>query len=526
MSTSKRAFTVREQKPQPYFSFDDQYPEYIQVQRTVGVITGNRVTFNADTFDPNLFLRSRAYIKLTVDIQRSDRVPATGVLTATNYNAADVIIKKPGLVLANSMTNAKLRINSTEIEYNNPRYWQQHITQQHCGRTLNDKYLSTSGSSYPHYTGIFNPDGTMLIDNGSDFALAEGIDSAFRDIGDAAADTKSFEFMELLNIGCFNFMEDKKNDVYSKSWYRRMTPLIPYIRQIGLTLDFKDIAANSLLFQFGLHAQAAATRNVVLRDVAITSAELVLTWVKPRINLVMDIPPTIQIQSWYVDHKIFPQVNAADGAAIVDVNTLMAIDETITIHQIPTYIHIWATINKDDPVSYDCRSVVADNAGGTQETRSLSVNSQESRGLPSQGLEIRVNILGGDSVLSNAYNVPEMYRFTTKNSIKDFPWSETKFAGDFPSKYAAYPSQFSLIMGEADLNSYFVRKGQTIRDFVIAISGDMRANDGYGIDRTAANFATGGSKQWDLHVAFFYDRYYVEIDNCGNGYSDFDARFF
>lgn len=524
-SLSRRHFSVDQQKPQPYFWLDDPYPEYVQVQRTLGVITANRVSFTADTFDPNLFLRSRAYIKLTVDIQRSDRNPADGVLTPTNYNALDVIIKKPGMVLANSMTSAKLRLNSTQIEYDNPRYWQQHITQQHCGRTINDKYLSTSGSSYPQYTGIFSPDGTALVDNGSDPAIQEGIDSAFRDIGDGAANTKSFEFTELLNIGCFNFMEDKKDEIYNKSWYKKMTPLIPYVRQVGLIFDFKDIAANALLFQFGLHAQGGADRNVVLRDVAITSAQLVLAWVKPRMQFIMNVPPCVKIQSWYVDHRQFAQVNAADGVAVVDVNTLMNIDESITIHQIPTYIHIWATINKDDPESYDCRSVVADNAGGTQETRSLSTNSQESRGLPSTGLTVRVNVLGGDDILDVGYNVSEMYRFTTKNSIKDFPWSQTKMRNDFPSKYAAYPSQFSLIMGEQDLNSYFVRKGQTVRDFVISIKGDMRANDGYGIDRTVANFATGGNKQWDLHVAFFYDRYYVELDNCGNGYSDFDAKF-
>ena len=525
ISTSARLRSIGQQKPFPYFTLDDKYPEYIQVQRTQGSVTGSSVSLNANTVDPNLFLRSRAYIKLSVNIQRSDRNPATGVLTPSNYNALDVIIKKPGMVLANSMINVKLRMNSTQIEYRDLRYLQQHITQQHCGRTINDTYLSTSGSSYPHYTGIFNADGTLLTNNGSDPSISEGIDSTFRDIGDGASNTKTFEFMELLNVGCFNFMEDKKTDIYRNSWYRKMTPLIPYIRQIGLVIDFKDIAANSLLFLFGLHGQAAANRNVVLKDLDIISAELVLTWVKPRMDIILQVPRVVRIQSWYYDHKIFHQVSNA-GNLLVPVNSIMSVKETINIHQIPTYIHIWATINKDDINSYDCRSVVANNAGSTQETISLSTNSQESRGLPTNGLNIRVNVLGGDDVLSNDYNVSEMYRFTIKNSSKDFPWSQTKMRNDFPSKYSAYPSMFSLVMGEDDLNSYFVRKGQIIRDFVITISGNIRANDGYGFDRRIANLNTGGDKQWDLHVCFFYDRYYIQLDNCNNSYSNFDSYFF
>ena len=175
-STSRRAFSTEEQKPQPYFSFDDQYPEYIQVQRTQGVITGNRVTFNADTFDPNLFLRSRAYIKINVNTQRFERDPATGDLTSAAWQPSDVIYQKAGMVLANSMVSAKLRINSTSIEYQDPRYWQQHITQQHCGRTLNDRYLSTSGSSYPHYTGVTAEVGVIQDNIHSDDGIKECID--------------------------------------------------------------------------------------------------------------------------------------------------------------------------------------------------------------------------------------------------------------------------------------------------------------------------------------------------------------
>ncbi len=521
-STSRRALSVSQQKPEPYFWLDDEYPEYIQVQRTVGNITGNRVIFDANSFDPNLYLRSRAYIKLTVSTQRSERDPVGGALTSANWNANDVIYKKPGMVLANSMTSAKLRINSTQIEYNEPRYWQSNITQQHCGRTINDKYLSTSGSSYPHYTGIMDQFGTSSSLLPFDDGIQEGIDSAFRDIGTVAGSVKSFEFTELLNIGIFNFMAEKQSEIYNKSWYKKMSPLIPYVRQIGLIFDFKDISANSLVFLYGRNSNAANDRSIVVRDIAITSAELVLIWVKPRPEIIINIPRSIRLQSWYVDHR----QSVINSGNTVTWNTNIAISETFNIHQIPSYIHIWATINKDDTNSYDCRSINADSDNaGTDQVISLDTNSQESRATPIAGLAIRVNVLGGDDIMDAGYNVSEMYRFMSKNSIKDQPWSDIKYRGGI-QKYAIYPSNFSLIMGEDDLNSYFVRKGQVVRDFVISINGTFTADDGYGIDRSVANFNIGGDKQWDLHVAFFYDRYYIRMDNCSNSSANFDSRFY
>lgn len=531
ISNSRRNKSIADQRPQPYFYLNDDYPEYVQVQRTQGVISGNTVLFSANSFDPNLFLRSRAYIKISVSTQRSERDPANGDLTSANWHSSDVIYKKPGMVLANSMTSAKLRLNSTQLEYKDPRYWQQHITQQHCGRTITDKFLSTSGSSYPHHTGVMTENGVIQDNMPSDDGIQEGIDSAFRDIGTAAASIKTFQFTELLNIGCFNFMDDKKDQIYEKSWYKKMSPLIPYVRQIGLTLDFKDISANSLMFQYGRNVVGAGNnRNIVVRDISITSAELVLAWVKPRSQMIVNLPPTIKLQSWYVDHKKINMVADIGGGPLIQANDLFTINETFNIHQIPSYIHVWATINKDDPNSYDCRSVFCDSdgagVGGTDPVISINANSQESRGQPITGLTIRVNVLGGDDILDANYNTPEMYRFTTKNSAKDFPWSQTKYDGAFPSRFASYPSMFSLIMGEDDLNSYFVRKGQTVRDFVISINGQMRANDGYGIDRTVMGLTGGGNKQWDLHVAFFYDRYYIELDNCSNGFAKFDSNFF
>lgn len=514
----------RNSSPSDYFQLDDDFPEYVQIQRTPGTISGNRVTFNAQTFDPNLFLRSRAYLKLNVDFKKQLRIPPADPID-DDWNDNDVIYKKPGMVLANSMTNIKIRINNTEITYDEPRYWQQKITEQHCGRELNDKYLSTSGSSYPTYTGVFNPDGTVVVDLPSDQGIQEAIDSAYENIQPTVENIKNFEFMELLNVGPFNFMADNKDKIYKKSWYKKMTGLIPYVRQIGLTIDFKDIAANSLIFLYG--RITALGDRLTISDVNITNAELVLTWVKPRGPI--QIPRTVKIQSYYVDHRKFQVLSDVPPVAtdIIPWNAPFSFNETMTIHQIPTYIHIWATINKDDITSYQCRSISADVDGaGLNQTTSFDQNSQESRGLPTTGIDIRVNVLGGDTILDSGYNNKEMYRFTTKNSIKDFPWNRTKFENKIFSKYAIYPSNFSLILAEDDLNSFSVRKGQTIRDFQINVKGTMITNDGYGFDRTVVPFNIGGEKRWDLHVAFFYDRYYIELDNCGNGFAEFDSNFF
>ena len=46
------------------FSLYDHYPEYLQIQRTPGAISGYKVSFQTYTPDPNLFLSSESYIKI------------------------------------------------------------------------------------------------------------------------------------------------------------------------------------------------------------------------------------------------------------------------------------------------------------------------------------------------------------------------------------------------------------------------------------------------------------------------------
>ena len=62
--------SVTDQHPNPYWKFDDKWAQYVQVQRTQATISGSRINFNVQGFDPNFFMRSKAYLKLRVTIQK------------------------------------------------------------------------------------------------------------------------------------------------------------------------------------------------------------------------------------------------------------------------------------------------------------------------------------------------------------------------------------------------------------------------------------------------------------------------
>ena len=87
--------SVSEQKPKPYWSFKDPYPQYVQVQRTQAAINGTNINFKVNTFDPNTFLRSKAYIKVSVRIQKQDRT-ALGATVPSNYVQKIEFIKSQG----------------------------------------------------------------------------------------------------------------------------------------------------------------------------------------------------------------------------------------------------------------------------------------------------------------------------------------------------------------------------------------------------------------------------------------------
>ncbi len=524
LSTSRRAISVAQQEPQPYFTLSDPWPEYVHTQRVQATITGvNKISFATQTVDPNLFLRSRAYLKVSVLTQR-DRVEEKNLAFIDNeiFDIDDLIYKKPGMVLANSMTSMKLRLNNTTIDMKDPRYYQRYITAQHCGREISNKYLSTSGSVYTNNVGVIDTtNGHSIQFRDTDQQQMIAVDDAFVDITRAPDAQTTFNYMELLNIGPFNFMHDKKGEIYSRSHYRKMTDVIPYIRQIGLEIDFKDISANSLMFLYARRAAGVvpADKLVLLTDVEITSAELVLEWVRPRKEKILTMPSQVKIQSWNIDQHTF------DLGNVDDTDIISSTISNLIIHQVPTYMYIYATVDKDDVNGYNCVSVASseDNIG-TNLTTSANDNSQESNmTLVDGSLRIRVNVLGGDDVITNSYNNRELYRITTKNSIKDAPYGFSKWIGG-RSRYANYSSQFYVILGESELKSFFVRKGQTVSNFVLDIDFSWQAADGYGFDETTFT-DVGGFKPYKMHVDFVYDRYSINLDSAGNTFTSYDSKF-
>lgn len=641
--------SVDNQHPQKYWQLDDKWPQYVQVQRTPARISDKTINFKLNSFDPNTFLKSKAYIKIRVAIQKREfETDAKGepvVDIASNYVAEDRIYKKPGMVLHNACTHAVLRLNSHTIEYKDLRYITEKMNSSFAGKTINDRYLSTSGSNYEDYNGVYEEHGDIykvgynsldlneidfrtlnfvlgagnntieftqatnsleftaggggnVIDltlnnlfvpgdsialtggegfringlinlstanavrldaNGDlaaqDLLLTDSIfrarnnsfdgdngrqhayDDVFQDI--LVGDTDStFRFLEPLSFGIFNHLADYKNDIYSGSWNRKQSSLIPYITELELSMTFKNIAANSLIYQYGrlnndpTVVDPVNPRSCRLVDLNILDAELVLFWVKPRDEILLDMPHTVRIQSWQYDHKQF-------GLGLIPDSTRAIYSENnIYTQQIPSYILLYAMVDKDSD-AYQCQAVFTDSNGENLfSTISTSINSVESGASPSASpspavtgadLTIRSNTLGGDDILDTKYTEPELYRLTLKNSVADFPYSKNVFRSNLlgDSVFANYPGNFYLLLGEQELNSFFIRKGQMIRSYVLSFNGQWTISDGYSIRKILqGGNLNGGTKTYAMHIFYIYDRYGITLSSDGHVEASFDARFF
>lgn len=629
-----------------YWKFDDKYPQYIQVQRIPAKISGNSITFKVNRFDPNTFLKSKSYIKLRSTIQKreveldakNDEIDNNPV----NFDAEDRIYKKPGMVLHNSCTNARLRLNSHTMTYIDLRYITKKINTSFAGKRINNNYFSTSGSSYENYNGVYNkvgdiykvnflsadsesmpfrslqfnvgaglnnitwtqatntitflpgagtainlfsaqiflPDDFIFLLSGESFRIInvltittllasrqdllapgdvaqqdlvegdniirqdassyngddgrqEAYSAAFKYLN-VGSPNSIFEFTEPLNFGPFNHLENySAGEIYSKSWNLKQTKLIPYINELELSMDFKDIATNSLIYSYGRTFSDPAVGNGMtarLIDAGIVQSELTLFWVKPRDELLLSIPPTVRIQSWQYEHFTI-DIGLINNEVSFPYNF-----NNIYTDQIPSYLLLYGMVNKDSE-SYICNALISDRDGNTMnETASIDKNAVETGMSPSlsndminSDLLIRSNTLGGDDILDNGYNEQELYRLTLKNSFPDFPYSDNIFKSNTTenSMLASYPSEFYLLLGERDLNSFFIRKGQTVKSYIIDISGNMTPLDGYSL-RKNINIGSlnGGQKNYTMHLFYIYDRFFIELDKNGGIDARFDASFF
>lgn len=641
--------SVTDQRPQAYWKFNDPYPQYIQAQRTLAVITGTNIRFNVNTFDPNTFMRSKAYIKVSVEIQKQEIDVATGEVIPSNYVVEDKIYKKPGLVLHNSCTTASLRLNSHTMVYKDLRYVQKKMDMSFAGKKINNTYMSTSGSSYEELNGVYNETGCInkieqqsadtitfplsalqfdvVTPNQVQFVAASGtltftpnaggaidlLAAQIFNIGDVIdfvggqqiivqflldddslqgldqqlagdfgplnldpADTvtrnrpcsfngddgrefayddafknitvgqtnNTFEYVEPLSFGCFNHLSDfDPSDIYCRSWNNAQTALVPYIRELELSMDFKDIAANTLLYPYGrgLERNPAQLTRCELHDIRIVGAELTLFWIKPRDELLLSMPQTVRIQSWMYDHKQFKLFNEDDGAdLILNGATSLSVQNNIYTHQQPSYILYYAMVDKDVNGSYACVAVNTDTDGfGGSNVLNTNRNSVETGMRPVKidstngaqfgaNLLIRSNTLGGDDLFSTRYANEELYRITLKNSISDFPYNMSRFVGlaADETSLATYPSQFYFLLGESDLNSYFIRKGKLQTANVMDFRTTFQAIDGHSVSKRIAggNF-NGGTKEYAVHIIYIYDRFYISLSADGQVDSKFDAQF-
>lgn len=531
-SLSRRSISVTQQKPQEYWTLDDKWPEYRFVQRIPSSTrTPTQLSFSAKSVDPNLFLRSKAVLKLQVSIQNEelDEKDLSFVINDP-INADSVIYKKPGTLIANSMTNISLQINNIKVELRQPRYWQKYTTNQHAGKEIIENYFSTSGSSFPDWTGATDvnsgyPSETSL-DNAriiGDRGINEAADAVFQDTGLVPGAQSIIPYTETLNIGCFNYLDDiDSKDIKNKSWYGKMTKLIPYVKQLRLDIALDDIAANSLVYLYSRRTIAIVPQPRVSRlTIAdIVSAELVIEWVKPRREKLISLPPKVKIQSFFVDHREFAM---NDGNVISDGNSSSVDIQNLVLHQVPSYIIIYATVDKDSP-NYQCISITSSrDIAGLDKGVSEDNNSMESNlQLVDGTFQLRTNSMGGDTVISTEYSNRELYRITKKNSIKDSPWSFRQWTGG-DSRESIYPPNTVVILGEHELRSFFVRKGQTVQSISLDFSANFTSKEGFGV--RGSQLAIGGDKVYKLMIDFIYDRYFLQLDNCGNTYSGFDAKF-
>ena len=632
--------SITNQAPSPYFTLDDKFPQYVQVQRTQATIQGTSVKFSVNTFDPNAFIRSKAYIKLQVRIEKQERNPVGGAVIASNYIASDRIYKKAGLVLQNSCTDCTLRLNSHTMNYKDLRYITSKLDRSFAGKSIINNYLSTTGGQLEELNGVYNETGDIMSNkqNGAaitpattlnlappqqgfnvgaglntiafvqatgiltfaagggvapdllndqifiqgdrmtlvsgeifvvigtqsdtevlvtrvdatgnmaaqDLVLADVFErelqgsyqgddgreisysEAFRDLN-LGQTTSTFNYTEPLNFGPFNALADYGvGEIYKGAWNLRQSPLIPFVRELELNMDFRDIAANSLIYAYGRSNTGGNDRECQLRDIQIVSAELILIWVKPRDEVLLNMPNRVRIQSWMYDHRQFDLGTVNNGANVV------SSENNIYTQQVPSYLLYYGMVDKDGP-SYLCRAVNTDSDGlGGDQQVSVDVNSVETGMFPlavgtGASFILRSNTLGGDDILDQRYNAKELYRLTLKNSMSNFPYSETKFRGlqVVNNMVATYPSQFYILLGEQELNSFFIRKGQLQVSNVMDYNSTLVALDGYSIPKIIGpNTFDGGNKDYRLHIFYIYDRFYIELDNDGFVDSKFDSAFF
>ncbi len=503
-----------------YDYVEDINPDVVRQQRIPGGFGGTadnpKISFRGNRALPDALLLAKATIKWEFNFRKiRDANPDVN----NAFDRQDRILLKPYDVISNATREMTLTLNSKSITYYNSRYWSKYLGLINAGVANNHSYFSTSGGDFLEGTGIVNDQGDTLL--GGDIGHERSIAKANHNfISDANANpTTTFSFLQYLNIGVFNPYYDFKDNLPYNSWYKKMSNLIPYIDQLQIDINLNKPASNFLqpnyLFNNGGNANVDP---VILRNEGVSSAELILQWVKP--NKAMVIPQTVRLPAWNVEHRQI-QINA--GAVVDSGDTVSFASDFLHFHSIPTMILLFATNDKDD-ANYVCRAIQQDtDRAGRDQVVSEDVNSGENNMIMDNTF---ITIDFNNEMITSKYTREEIYNITKKNSCRDYPYAFHAFIGGQGLSNADVSSfnasQFHMLLRSDDLN--IVRStGKLQTDFLIKIQSDLTAESGYGIGNTAQNLR--GNKSYNFHVVLFHDKFYYDINEDGRIDCQYESVF-
>lgn len=522
-----------------YIYIGDENPERVYRQAVAGQVSGNQITFRAHPPVPNLLLSAKAWVKYTFSITKFKSVPiipATINFEETDANIptnGDVILTKPFMAIANSTRELKIGINGKAVVYNEPRYFQKYIGQLFCPEDDIKKYFSTCGGPYPSNSGAYEPDEPRVdINNGSsgDEGFDMSADLTFEQyaFSTGASPQAEINFYEPLYGGPFNWGFDIKERLPDKFWGKKMSDLIPYVRDLDISITVRKLAENCFYYQYG-QTSGAGNERLFLQDIGMESAELILQWVKPKDleisyekpypnihgiattmldsnSKILSIPEEVKLQSWNLRHHVF-DVNNGE-VLLHQANTTLNIP-VINMYQVPSYVLMFATTDKDD-VNYQCVSATFSDSAGVNSGTSFDTTSIETN--PSIR-ELTININNDSGVINNRYETRELYNITLKNAKKDYPYDFAKYLGS-RSRRANYPGNMCVLFSAEDLNIPMTT-GRLTTDFIFSATVLLRGESGHYVK------ASTSDQVYRFHIFFLYDKYYMKINSKG----DVDFRY-
>ena len=475
-------------------------PDFFRIQRTQAITGFNTASFLAQRPNPDFLLYSYAYVKWSFTT-RKVRLPATDI----NFAAVDRIYKKPW-GMSNAMTSIGVRYNGHLTTYQNPRYWAKYVHQVETPNEVMRKKFSPAGGQFLDYQGAFDTRGNF--DGAQDRGLMESFNSAFADYGPSIGNsaTATFSFLEPIMVGLHSPYE-LKHKLMPKSRYKRIGWSIPHIRQFGLEVKFEKIPANTLIPVYLI--KDAAANQVELIDtpkVQALTGELVLTWINPSAGY--KVPREVTLSSWYPEHFEFFLSDVIVNGVQVTINT----NKSITVHQIPNAILIYATNIRDQ--RYNCNALNADDGAANQAT-----------GLDDGPIELNPSI-SNITLTSDINNVTvdtdftdlDLYRITEKNA-NELPYCIDAWRGG-PRIFAATPGNNFLYLTPEDLNIK-LSTGVKKLNFNFQIRATFEAVEGYGFSSAQPFLGQNPQHAYQMHVVFFFDNYQFTLREDGYTTSGF-----